>query len=277
MSDFTPGEAVAVAPNVLRLTAPNPGVMTGPGTNSYLVGTKAVAVIDPGPADAGHVAALLAAAPGPIRWILVTHTHLDHSPAAALLREKSGAQLVGMPAPEHGAQDKKFKPGRIMIQDERLVGDDFVLTAIHTPGHASNHLCYLLEEEGLLFTGDHIMSGSTVVIAPPDGDMASYLASLALLKRYPLKRLAPAHGGILEQPEAVIDWLIAHRLGREAKVVEALAAAPDSTLDELLPVVYQDVQALLFPVAKHSLTAHLLKLKDEGRARRSDNGRWRNC
>jgi len=277
MSDFTPGEAVAVAPNVLRLTAPNPGVMTGPGTNSYLVGTKAVAVIDPGPADAGHVAALLAAAPGPIRWILVTHTHLDHSPAAALLREKSGAQLVGMPAPEHGAQDKKFKPGRIMIQDERLVGDDFVLTAIHTPGHASNHLCYLLEEEGLLFTGDHIMSGSTVVIAPPDGDMASYLASLALLKRYPLKRLAPAHGGILEQPEAVIDWLIAHRLGREAKVVEALAAAPDSTLDELLPVVYQDVQALLFPVAKHSLTAHLLKLKDEGRARRSDNGRWLNC
>ncbi|HMZ71134.1 MAG: MBL fold metallo-hydrolase [Pseudomonadales bacterium] len=277
MSDFTPGEAVAVAPNVLRLTAPNPGVMTGPGTNSYLVGTKAVAVIDPGPADAGHVAALLAAAPGPIRWILVTHTHLDHSPAAALLREKSGAQLVGMPAPEHGAQDKKFKPGRIMIQDERLVGDDFVLTAIHTPGHASNHLCYLLEEEGLLFTGDHIMSGSTVVIAPPDGDMASYLASLALLKRYPLKRLAPAHGGILEQPAAVIDWLIAHRLGREAKVVEALAAAPDSTLDELLPVVYQDVQALLFPVAKHSLTAHLLKLKDEGRARRSDNGRWRNC
>ena len=277
MSDFTPGEAVAVAPNVLRLTAPNPGVMTGPGTNSYLVGTKAVAVIDPGPADAGHVAALLAAAPGPIRWILVTHTHLDHSPAAALLREKSGAQLVGMPAPEHGAQDKKFKPGRIMIQDERLVGDDFVLTAIHTPGHASNHLCYLLEEEGLLFTGDHIMSGSTVVIAPPDRDMASYLASLALLKRYPLKRLAPAHGGILEQPAAVIDWLIAHRLGREAKVVEALAAAPDSTLDELLPVVYQDVQALLFPVAKHSLTAHLLKLKDEGRARRSDNGRWRNC
>ncbi|HNI64139.1 MAG TPA: MBL fold metallo-hydrolase [Pseudomonadales bacterium] len=277
MSDFTPGEAVAVAPNVLRLTAPNPGVMTGPGTNSYLVGTKAVAVIDPGPADAGHVAALLAAAPGPIRWILVTHTHLDHSPAAALLREKSGAQLVGMPAPEHGAQDKKFKPGRIMIQDERLVGDDFVLTAIHTPGHASNHLCYLLEEEGLLFTGDHIMSGSTVVIAPPDGDMASYLASLALLKRYPLKRLAPAHGGILEQPAAVIDWLIAHRLGREAKVVEALAAAPDSTLDELLPVVYQDVQALLFPVAKHSLTAHLLKLKDEGRARRSDNGRWHNC
>lgn len=276
MSDFVPGEAVAVAPNVLRLTAPNPGVMTGPGTNSYLVGTRSVAVIDPGPADAGHVDALLAAAPGPIRWILVTHTHLDHSPGAALLREKSGAQLVGMPAPEHGAQDKKFKPGRIMIQDERLVGDDFVLTAIHTPGHASNHLCYLLEEEGLLFTGDHIMSGSTVVIAPPDGDMASYLASLALLKRYPLKRLAPAHGGILEQPEAVIDWLIAHRLGREAKVVEALAAAPDSTLDELLPVVYQDVQALLFPVAKHSLTAHLLKLKDEGRAR-SEEGRWRGC
>lgn len=276
MSDFVPGEAVAVAPNVLRLTAPNPGVMTGPGTNSYLVGTRSVAVIDPGPADAGHVDALLAAAPGPIRWILVTHTHLDHSPGAALLREKSGAQLVGMPAPEHGAQDKKFKPGRIMIQDERLVGDDFVLTAIHTPGHASNHLCYLLEEEGLLFTGDHIMSGSTVVIAPPDGDMASYLASLALLKRYPLKRLAPAHGGILEQPAAVIDWLIAHRLGREAKVVEALAAAPDSTLDELLPVVYQDVQALLFPVAKHSLTAHLLKLKDEGRAR-SEEGRWRGC
>lgn len=276
MSDFTPGTAVAVAPKVLRLTAPNPGVMTGPGTNSYLVGTKSVAVIDPGPADVGHVDALLAAAPGPIRWILATHTHLDHSPAAALLREKSGAQLVGMPAPEHGAQDKKFKPGRIMIQDEQLVGDDFVLTAIHTPGHASNHLCYLLEEEGLLFTGDHIMSGSTVVIAPPDGDMASYLASLALLKRYPLKRLAPAHGSILEQPAAVIDWLIAHRLGREAKVVEALAAAPDSTLDELLPVVYQDVQAVLFPVARHSLTAHLLKLKDEGRAR-SEEGRWRIC
>lgn len=276
MSDFTPGHAVTIAPKVLRMTAPNPGVMTGPGTNSYLVGEKAVAVIDPGPADEGHVAALLAAAPGPIRWILVTHTHLDHSPAAALLREKSGAELVGMPAPEHGAQDKHFKPGRILIQDDRLVGADFALTAIHTPGHASNHLCYLLESEGLLFTGDHIMSGSTVVIAPPDGDMARYLASLALLKRYPLKRLAPAHGEILEQPEAVIDWLIAHRLGREAKVAEAVAAAPGSTIDELLPVVYQDVQSFLFPVAKHSLTAHLIKLKDDGRAR-SDDGRWTAC
>lgn len=276
MSDFTPGHAVTIAPKVLRMTAPNPGVMTGPGTNSYLVGEKAVAVIDPGPADEGHVTALLAAAPGPIRWILVTHTHLDHSPAAVLLREKTGAELVGMPAPEHGAQDKHFKPGRILIQDERLVGADFALTAIHTPGHASNHLCYLLESEGLLFTGDHIMSGSTVVIAPPDGDMARYLASLVLLKRYPLKRLAPAHGEILQQPEAVIDWLIAHRLGREAKVAEAVAAAPGSTIDELLQVVYQDVQSFLFPVAKHSLTAHLIKLKDDGRAR-SDDGRWTAC
>ena len=158
--EIIPGTLVRLSPRLRRLTAPNPGYMTGPGTNSYLLGTgEEIAVIDPGPAIDAHIEALLAAAGARIRWILVTHTHLDHSPAAALLQAKTGAQLIGMPPPPYERQDQSFCPGHVPVHGERIELGDCVLRVIHAPGHASNQLCYFLEDEKLLFTGDHIMQG----------------------------------------------------------------------------------------------------------------------
>ena len=179
---LVPGQAVELAPGVHRVLAPNPGPMTGPGTNTYLLGKDRVAVVDPGPANDAHVEAILAAAPGEIAWILVTHTHIDHSPAAMALASRTGAQLLGRPAPAGASQDAGFKPDRVLNDDEALTLGECPLRAIHTPGHASNHLCYLLEDHDWLLTGDHIMNGSTVVINPPDGNMRDYLESLDRLK-----------------------------------------------------------------------------------------------
>lgn len=267
------GEMTVLGPGVRRLVAPNPGMMTGPGTNTYLLGEREIAVIDPGPRISRHVAAIVAAAPGPIRWILATHTHPDHSPACALLAEATGAKLLGMLPPRGNSQDATFRPDRILADGDRLTTDEFELRAVHTPGHASNHLCYRHEILRWLFTGDHIMSGSTVVIDPPDGDMRDYLDSLERLKSLDLAALAPGHGPLIESPDEVVDWLIDHRLQREGKVVAALRAHPGLALMELVPFVYTDVDAKLHRLASRSLLAHLLKLEAEGRAERSA-GRW---
>ncbi len=265
-----PGVPVRLSPHVIRLTAPNPGVMTGPGTNSYLVGggpRNQWAVIDPGPADAAHVAALQAAAPGPIRWIFATHTHLDHSPACALLRAATGAPVLGRVAAHASGQDPSFAPDEVLGGGEHLSLDDGLsLRAVHTPGHASNHLCYLLEEEKTLFTGDHVMQRSTVVINPPDGDMAAYLDSLRSLCDLELDWLAPGHGFLMDQPRRVFEALIAHRLRREAKVLAALQPLPEAAAERLLPVVYDDVPERMHPIALRSLHAHLNKLRDDGKA-----------
>jgi glyoxylase-like metal-dependent hydrolase (beta-lactamase superfamily II) len=266
---------------VRRLTAPNPGMMTGPGTNSYVLGQGGdLAVIDPGPAIETHVMALLdlaASLDGRIRWIVTTHTHLDHSPAAQLLKDTTGAELIGMPPPPFERQDPTFKPERVPAHGERIELAGCVLRAIHTPGHASNHLCYLLEEEKLLFTGDHVMQGSTVVINPPDGDMRAYLTSLRALLEEDLAYLAPGHGFLIGQPHAEIGRLLKHRAGRETKIVDALRKAGPATLDALLPVAYSDVPARLYPPASRSLLAHLLKLEAEGSASRDQQepARWR--
>jgi glyoxylase-like metal-dependent hydrolase (beta-lactamase superfamily II)/8-oxo-dGTP pyrophosphatase MutT (NUDIX family) len=278
LCEIVPGAVVRLSPRVIRITAPNAGMMTGPGTNSYLVGDPAHnewTAIDPGPADAAHVAALHAAAPGRIVRILVTHTHVDHSPGAALLALATGAPVFGR-RPLHAAgQDTSFAPARELAPGERLVlGSDATLRVLHTPGHASNHLCYLLEEEKLLFTGDHVMQGSTVVINPPDGDMAAYLRALHALLDEDLDWLAPGHGFLVARPHEVIRTLVAHRLRREAKVVEALSASATKTLEDLLPKVYADVLPALHPVARRSLLAHLLKLEAEGRALADGDG-WR--
>jgi glyoxylase-like metal-dependent hydrolase (beta-lactamase superfamily II) len=259
---------VQLSPHVWRVTAPNPGVMTGPGTNSYFVGAGAQwSVIDPGPHDESHVQALLAAAPGPIERILVTHPHLDHSPAAAALSRASGAPVLGRLALHVAGQDPGFAPAREPADGERLaIAPGVTLRAIHTPGHASNHLCYLFEEERMLFTGDHVMQGSTVVINPPDGDMAAYIAALGRLQGEALDWLAPGHGYLVAEPQAVLAGLIAHRLRREAKVAAALRDAGPANLDGLLPRVYEDVPTKLHAVARRSLLAHLLKLQAEGRA-----------
>ncbi len=211
--------------------------MTGPGTNTYLIGKDELAVIDPGPAIDSHLERILAA--GKIRWVLCTHTHLDHSPAAALIRKATGAKLFGRPAP--AGQDASFAPDVVLAHGERIEVAGVSLRAIHTPGHASNHLCYLLEQNRMLFTGDHVMQGSTVVINPPDGDMRAYLASLELLLGEDLAILAPGHGYLIGEPHRELRRLIEHRRRREAKVREAIARLGEPTLEELLPLVYDDV------------------------------------
>jgi glyoxylase-like metal-dependent hydrolase (beta-lactamase superfamily II) len=271
---IVPGEVVDISPLVRRITAPNPGMMTGPGTNAYIIGTANLALIDPGPEIESHLAAMLAAVGDRLRWILCTHTHRDHSPGAKALKAATGAEVIGMPAPPYENQDTDFAPDRVYKNGDVLDCGDFKLTAVHTPGHASNHLCYLMDREKLLFTGDHVMQGSTVVIGPPDGDMVAYLKSLESLCALDIARIAPGHGHPIETPHAEARRLIAHRLQREQKVVDAFATANPATLDELVGIVYSDVSPRLHPVARRSLHAHLLKLAHDGRV--SQHGdRWK--
>ena len=270
---LVPGEAIEIAEGVRRLLAPNAGMMTGPGTNTYLLGKNSVAVIDPGPLIPEHIAAIESEAGAPINWILCTHTHPDHSPAARSLAAITGAELLGPLPPKQPQQDQTFEPGRILADGDRLETDEFALRAIHTPGHASNHLCYLHEGHNWLFTGDHVMAGSTVVINPPDGNMNQYLDSLRKARDLGVDKLAPGHGHVLDNPDKVIDWIIDHRLEREQKVVEALGSCPGFTAHELVPAVYEDVHPKLYGVAEGSLLAHLEKLEEDGRASR-DQERW---
>lgn len=264
------GAPVRLSPRVYRLTARNSGAMTGPGTNSYLVGSAdGCAVIDPGPADHRHIEALAAAAPGPVRYILVTHTHQDHSPGAAALKSLTGASVLGRTTRHPHWQDPTFLADRELRHDERIApSPGATLRVFHTPGHASNHLCYLLEEERLLFTGDHIIQGSTVVIDPPDGDMGAYLRSLDSLLREDLEALAPGHGTLIASPQAAIESLIRHRQRREAKVLAALPHDRGADLSTLVQRVYDDVPARLHALAERSLLAHLLKLESESRVLR---------
>lgn len=274
MSPIVAGARVQLTSRVARITAPNPGVMTGPGTNTYLVGAAELAAIDPGPDNAAHVAALRAAVGSRLRWIFCTHTHPDHSPAARALAAATGARVYGMRPPRDGRQDATFAPDHVLADGERVECAGFALRAVHTPGHASNHLCYLLEEERLLFTGDHVMQGSTVVIAPPDGDMTAYLKSLERLTTLDVACLAPGHGQLIATPHDEARRLIAHRLRRERKVLDAFRQRNPAALDELVPLVYDDVSPQLHPVAARSLSAHLIKLACEGRVAEAA-GRWR--
>jgi len=253
---------------VARATAPNPGMMTGPGTNSYLVGTSELVVLDPGPDDPGHLDALATLGNGRIRAVVVTHTHPDHAPGAAALAARTGAPVLG-----YAARDG-FVPTRAVGDGFELRVPGATLRAVHTPGHASDHLCWLLVEERTLFSGDHVMQGSTVVVSPPDGDMAAYLDSLRrlLVLDPPVARIAPGHGSVIDDPAATVHALVEHRLAREAAVAGALARVGRATVDELLPVVYADVGEDRHHVARRSLWAHLRKLGDEGRARSDDPG-----
>jgi glyoxylase-like metal-dependent hydrolase (beta-lactamase superfamily II) len=262
MTELTSGVPTALTKRVRRIVAPNPGVMTGPGTNTYLVGVDEVAVIDPGPDDPGHLDAIAAAGGDRIKWIVVTHTHSDHSPGALPLRERLRPDVLVL---GYGERDG-FVPDAEIGEGHTIDATEFTLRAMHTPGHASNHLCYRLEEENLLFSGDHIMNGSTVVIAPPDGDMAAYLSSLERLKTLPIDNIAPGHGDLITDPVAKIDEYIRHRLAREEAVAAALAVAGPASVEQLVPLVYSDVDPALYPIARFSLWAHLRKLAGDGRA-----------
>ena len=272
MPSLVSGQLDVIAPGVRRLVAHNPSFMTGPGTNTYLVGHERFVVIDPGPLGDPHVARILEETRRNIAAVLVTHTHRDHSPAATALAEATGAALLGRAPPDDGRQDMTFTPTRTLDDGAEVDIDGLRLRAIHTPGHASNHLCYLLDDTGLLFTGDHLMQGSTVVIAPPDGHMGQYLQSLRRLQQEPVTRIAPGHGLVIEDAQNEIARIIAHRLQREAKVVSRLSDAPQTTIGALVTSVYDDVDPRLHPLAQSSLLAHLIKLEEEGRARREGSG-----
>ena len=265
MKAIIAGEVVQLSPLVRRITAPNPGMLTGPGTNTYLIGQKKITVLDPGPADPFHIDAILKATDHKIDRIVVTHTHDDHSPAAAPLAKLTGAPLIGSIYRDDGYQDLTFHASQQITHGELLKSDEFTLEAIHTPGHVGNHFCYLLKQEGMVFTGDHIMEGSTVVIIPPSGDMAEYIDSLKKLKQYPITSLAPGHGHLIEQPMDYVNYLINHRLKREQKVIDGLMRSGETSLKELTKVVYDDVDTSLHMIASISLWAHLLKLQKEGK------------
>ncbi len=263
-----------LAAGIRRLLAPNASMMTGPGTNTYLFGEDAVAVVDPGPRHDEHIEAIVNEASGPIRWILATHTHPDHSPGVAALAERTGAEVLGRPAPPGSRQDTSFTPTRILDDGDVLETAEFRLEAIHTPGHASNHLCFLHRESNWIVTGDHVIDGSTVVINPPDGNMADYLTSLAKIRDRHPAALLPGHGDRIDDPTRAINWIIDHRLEREARVLDAVRAHPGSTTRALVSVVYREVPEQLHRLAERSLLAHLEKLEAEQRVDGA-GGVWR--
>ena len=260
-------------PGIRRLVAPNPSMMTGPGTNTYLFGTSEVAVLDPGPVIDSHIDTIQRVADAPIRWVLVTHTHPDHSPGAARLAAETGAELIGIAAPGGEHQDATFAPTSTPADGDELVTGEFRITAVHTPGHASNHVCFHHAASNWLFTGDHVIDGSTVVINPPDGNMKQYIESLRRVKSMRYEALGPGHGEVIRDPDRVIDWIVDHRLQREATVLTALRGNPQLTSLELVPHVYQDVDRKLYGLAERSLLAHLIKLAEEGRAEEA-GGTW---
>lgn len=265
--ELVPGVPRAISPMVRRILAPNPGVFTGPGTNTYLVGVDEVVVVDPGPdlgEDTSHLDTIVGCGSDRIRWIACTHTHPDHSPGTAALKERTGAEVLAFASRDGLTVDTEIGDGFV------LEGTEFRLRALHTPGHASNHLCFLLEGEQLLFSGDHIMNGSTVVIRPPDGDMATYITELERLKTVRLRSIAPGHGDLIENPSAKIEEYLAHRGRREEKVLHRLRAAGESTVADLTPSVYDDVPEAKHWIAASSLWAHLRKLAEEGRVTATD-------
>ena len=270
-----PEEVVQISPLIRRITAGNASVFTGPGTNTYLIGKEEITVLDPGPAMDSHIDAITSAK-GKIKQIVVTHTHPDHSPGVKLLQERIDVPAYGMLTETSKGQDRSFNPDKILKDGDTFEETEFTLKVVHTPGHASNHLCYILEEEEFIFTGDHIMNGSTVVIGPPDGNMKQYLDSLEKLKNFKLSKIAPGHGEVLDSPHEVAEWIINHRLQREGKVAEALKEATKGNPESLVARVYDDVDSSLFPIAKASLLAHLIKLEEDNIAfKEGDDFVWK--
>jgi glyoxylase-like metal-dependent hydrolase (beta-lactamase superfamily II) len=264
MADLTPGVPSALSPLVRRIVAPNPGPMTGPGTNTYLVGIDEVAVIDPGPDDAGHIDAIVGASMRErVHWVLLTHTHPDHSPGTERLVKATGAEVLAFAKP--AKKDVPVVPDRVIGEGSVIEGTEFRLEVLHTPGHAPNHLCFFLDEERVLFTGDTVLDGTTSVISPSrGGDMVKYLASLERLRKLRTSRICPGHGDVIEEPRARIDEYLAHRAERERQILDVLESGP-AKIPDIVARLYVETPATLHEQACAMVQAHLVKLRGEGR------------
>ena len=274
--EFTYGVVQDVSPLIRRVVANNPGPFTFKGTGTYIVGKGEVAVIDPGPDDPAHLAAILAAVAGErVTHILITHHHADHSPLAGPLKAATGATIYGCAVAGHeeddtgevkmeAGHDRDFRPDVSLCGGGEVAGSGWTMQAIATPGHTSNHLCYALREENACFTGDHIMGWSTTVITPPDGDMTDYLSSLALIRARSFTTLWPTHGPPIRDVTPFIDAYAEHRQQRIDQILTALAAGP-ARVKNLVPRLYADVDARLWPAAARSMLAAMIHLERLGR------------
>ncbi len=277
MPAFDYGRADGVSPLVRRVIANNPGPFTFTGTGTYVVGSGAagarVAVIDPGPLDDAHLGALLAAVEGQaVSHVLVTHTHRDHAPLARPFAQAVGAPILAARPPMRTVHasasldeedDETFRPDVVLTGGERLQGDGWTIETLPTPGHASNHMAFILEEENALFSGDHVMGWSTTIVAPPDGDMAAYMASLDAVIARGFSTIWPTHGAPITEPGPFLEAYKAHRLAREAQVLARLAAG-DRRIADMVPVLYAAVDSRLWPAASLSVWAHLIALEQTG-------------
>ncbi|WGM31658.1 MBL fold metallo-hydrolase [Brevundimonas sp. NIBR11] len=276
--DFAYGRRDQVSPLIQRIICENPGPFTFTGTGTYIVGRPgrgaSVAVIDPGPIDELHLQALLAAIEGrTVSHVLVTHTHRDHSPLARRLADRIGAPILAMRPPlrdthASGAldedEDEVFAPDVVLTGGERIEGDGWTITAMATPGHASNHMAFALEEENALFCGDHVMGWSTTVVAPPDGNMSDFMRSLDAVIAADFGALWPTHGAPVTEVAPFLAAYRAHRLGREAQILERIEAG-DRKIADMVPILYAAVDQRLWPAASLSVLAHLIKLVEDGR------------
>lgn len=271
------GQAVPVAPGILRVTAPNPSAFTFHGTNSYVLGTDTLAVIDPGPESPEHLEALMAAIGGrPVSHIFVSHTHVDHSPLAAALKARTGA-LVCAEGPHRAARplhlgeinpldasaDTGFVPDFALADDAVVAGDGWAIRAIHTPGHTANHCVFALEGTGTVFSADHVMAWATSIVAPPDGAMADYMASLDRMLEREDDLYLPGHGGRLAKPQSFLRGLKAHRRMRERAILERVRAG-DRTIPEMVRAIYRETDPRLHGAAALSVLAHLEDLVGKG-------------
>ncbi len=270
--EFTYGEVAQVSPLIRRVIAHNPSVFTFHGTGTYIVGRGKVAIIDAGPDLAGHVDAVLAAVRGEtVTHLVVTHTHIDHSPATRHIKAATGAPSYGFgphgggegPAVEEGA-DRDFVPDHRVEDGAAIEGDGWTLEAVHTPGHTSNHLCFALAEERALFSGDHVMGWSTTVVSPPDGDMGAYMASLEKLKARDEAAYWPTHGPPIPKPQRFVGKLLSHRRQREAEILSAVVGGA-ATIPEIVALRYRGLDPRLRPAAARTVLAHLIHLVESGR------------
>lgn len=268
--DFEYGRPDRVSPLITRVVANNPGPFTFHGTGTYLVGERALAVIDPGPLLDAHLKALTEAIAGrPVSHILTTHTHADHSPLAHPLQALTGAPIIGRAAPGADSgfeepEEKAFRPDVQVADGATIEGDGWTLEAITTPGHASNHVCYALKEENALFCGDHVMGWSTTVISPPDGDMGDYYNSLDKVQARGFATLWPTHGPPITDVAPFIEGYREHRLKREEQILRELGRGP-RTIAEMTPRLYVGVDPRLHGAARHSVLAHLVNMTRQGR------------